>query len=139
MPTKLFVIVHSGSPVDFAKYRHTALFCEFRDGTSALLHVTGVQGEFQFEERTTYNPETSQTIVRKILVADIPDSVNAGSIRSVISTTPVKNGASYGDWNCQNYVGDALARLVTYRYLGASERAAAIDEMTDAILEAEDE
>lgn len=29
MPTKIYILIYIGSPLDYAKYRHTALFLEF--------------------------------------------------------------------------------------------------------------
>lgn len=43
------------------------------------------------------------------------------------------------DWNSQNWVGDALGRLVTAGYLDTKDRDRALDEMVDVVLEAKDE
>lgn len=59
------------------------------------------------------------------------------SLRATISGTPVVN--QDGDWNSQNWVGDALGRLVTAGYLESGARDRALDAMVDVILEAKDE
>ena len=59
--------------------------------------------------------------------------------RGVVSRTPVKNGPADADWNCQSWVADALTRMVNNGYLNVSQRAPAIDQMTDVCLEAGDE
>lgn len=139
MPTKVSILVYFGDPVDFTKYRHTALFFEFPGGSTCAMHITGSPGLFEFESYENYNPEQSRRLARTIPVAELRDSISEASIRGVISRTPVKNGPADGDWNCQNWVADALTRMVNNGYLNVSQRASAIDAMTDACLEAADE
>lgn len=83
-----------------------------------------------------YNPEQSRRLVSKIPVAELQDWITEVSLKGVVQE-PQKNGEMY--WNCQNWVGDALARMVSSGYLTAAQRASAIDLMTDACLEAQDE
>ncbi|KAJ5723343.1 hypothetical protein N7488_001378 [Penicillium malachiteum] len=132
MPTKAFILVFAGDPLDYTKYRHTGL-------STSLLHIEGSPGIFQFYLRDNYRPDQSRRLVRQIRVAELPDSISEATIRGVVSRTLVKNGPQDIDWNCQNWVGDALTRMVNYGYLNVSQRASAIYEMTDACLEAEDE
>ncbi|CAI7669438.1 unnamed protein product [Penicillium palitans] len=110
MPTKVFILVYIGDPLDYTKFRHTALHMEF--------------------------PEQSRRLVSKIPVAELQDWITEVSLKGVVQE-PQKNGEMY--WNCQNWVGDALARMVSSGYLTAAQRASAIDLMTDACLEAQDE
>ena len=86
-----------------------------------------------------YRPEESRKLTHKLPVAEIQDSISELSIRDVVSKTPINNDPEEADWNCQNWVGDALARMVNNGYFNAFQRASAIDQMTDACLEAEDE
>ncbi|KAJ5669692.1 hypothetical protein N7462_010762 [Penicillium macrosclerotiorum] len=109
MPTKLFIHGFAGDPLDYTK-GHLEL--------SNFIHAT---------------------ITDLIRVAELPDTISEATIRGVVSRTPVKNGPQDIDWNCWNWVGDALTRIVNYRYLNVSQRASAIHEMTDVCLEAEDE
>lgn len=55
-------------------------------------------------------------------MAELRDSISEASIRDVISRTPVKNGPEDADWNCQNWVADALTRMVNYGYLNVAQR-----------------
>ncbi|CAL5866468.1 uncharacterized protein PFLUO_LOCUS676 [Penicillium psychrofluorescens] len=115
MPTTLSILVYVASPLDFARYRHTALYFQFpaetaseADLKSSLMEIVGSHGFFTFSERVNW---------------DIP-----------IHSTGVER-----DWNCQNWVGDVLARLVATDYLDSAERNRGLDGMVDAILEAKDE
>jgi hypothetical protein len=70
------------------------------------------------------------------------DPIN--SIRDIISKTPIRSNGDTGsdgeeDWNSQNWVGDALGRLVLAGYLGAHARDLGIERMIEAIMEAGDE
>jgi hypothetical protein len=51
----------------------------------------------------------------------------------------VRNEPSNRDWNCQNWVGEALSGLVAVGAVTVEQRGLAIGAMTDVILEAEDE
>lgn len=103
------------------------------------MHIIGPQGEYVFQERKNYNPAGSITFVSSVPVAEIPDTIGMDSIRSVISTTAVKNDATNTNWNCQHWVAEALSRLVTYGYLAPSQREAAVSRMMDLILDAKDD
>ena len=139
MPTNVFILVFVGEPLDYTKYRHTALFFEFPTGSTWVMHIIGAHGFFEFQSLKDYNPEQSRRLAKKIPVAELQDSISEASIRGVISRTLVKNNPADADWNCQNWVADALARMVRNGYLSASQRASAIDQMTDVCLQAEDE
>ncbi|OQD68447.1 hypothetical protein PENDEC_c035G03162 [Penicillium decumbens] len=139
MPIKASILVFIGDPVDYTKYRHAALFFEFPNGSTCVMHVEGSPGEFVFRAYDNYNPERSRKLARKIPVAELQDSISEVSIRGVISRTLVKNARDDADWNCQNWVGDALVRMVTNGHLNASQRDSAIGAMTDVLLDAKDE
>ncbi|RAH70031.1 uncharacterized protein BO66DRAFT_438736 [Aspergillus aculeatinus CBS 121060] len=99
MPTSVYILIYIGDPLDFTKYRHTGLFFE---------HTTGAAGIFEFQTYDNYNPEQSRRLASTVQVAELPESISEASIRSVISRTPVKNGPTDADWNCQNWVGDVV-------------------------------
>ena len=146
----MFILVYVGAVLDYPEYRHTALFFESptesttgsttasTTASTTLMHVTGAHGFFQFEEVDGYIADQSRTLAKRILVANLPDTLSAASLSAIISNTPVRNRREDADWNCQNWVGDALTRLVSYGHLDASQREAAIDKMVDACLEAKD-
>ncbi|KAJ5796422.1 uncharacterized protein N7518_004962 [Penicillium psychrosexuale] len=137
MSIKVFILVYSGDPLDYTKFRHTALHFEFPNGSTCAMHIVGSPGIFRFQPKDDYNPEQSRQLVCRIPVAHLQDWITEDTVRGLITRTPVKNGEM--DWNCQNWVGDALARMVSSGYLTAAQRASAIDLMTDACLEAQDE
>ncbi|KAK2797041.1 hypothetical protein FQN50_009344 [Emmonsiellopsis sp. PD_5] len=139
MPTDISILVYIGSPLDYVKYRHTAVFLRSTDGTKILMHVKGTSGLFEFEDRYDYNPDQSDALAKTVPVAELPDSISVASIKSAISSTVVRNGRDDMDWNCQNWVGDALTRLVDNGYLSATQRIAAVDQMASACSEAKDE
>ncbi|KAJ5613756.1 hypothetical protein N7528_007410 [Penicillium herquei] len=206
MPTALSILVFVASPLDYARYRHTALYFEFeqdaqqgsdsgidikirergymeerttgtdttrtpmvpdqskrelvpeseptdniRDDScfptttpnttvkSSIMEVIGSPGFFTFSERLNLGVPTSANLARIIPVSKIPSSIPSSSIRDTISQTTILNGDGDRDWNSQNWVGDALGRMVKAGYLNEEETEKGIDEMVDAILEAKDE
>lgn len=72
-----------------------------------------------------------------IPVCTVPDSVTKAKLIFACACTSVRNGNSDRDWNCQNWVGEALTDLVKIGYLTKEERGAAIGKMVETILEAE--
>jgi hypothetical protein len=65
-------------------------------------------------------------------------------IRDLISKTPIRSNGDAGndgeeDWNSQNWVGDALGRLVLAGYLSGHARDLGIERMIEVIMEAGDE
>lgn len=77
-------------------------------------------------------------LARVIRIASIPDSIPGDMLRQTISETHINKNES-GDWNSQNWVGDALGRLVAAGYLDAKDRDRGLDEMVDVVVEAGDE
>ncbi|KAJ5377443.1 uncharacterized protein N7496_004852 [Penicillium cataractarum] len=159
MPTKLSILVFVASPLDYARYRHASLYLEFEhaheteakkanlkpgdsntntedDIKSSVMEVVGSPGYFSFYERVNTSPVAATGLAKSVYVASIPDSVPVSSLRATISGTPV---ADQGDWNSQNWVGDALGRLVTAGYMDAEDKDRGLDDMVDVILEAKDE
>ncbi|KAJ9370627.1 hypothetical protein DTO282E5_4603 [Paecilomyces variotii] len=135
----IFITVEKGDPLDYMEYRHTALHLIFPDATQSVMHVVGTHGMFNFQERENYDPSTSPLYVKSTPVADIPEAIGPALIKLIILMTPVKNKPEDMPWNCQNWVADALSRLMTYGYLTEAERERGIDEMVTACFEAEDE
>ncbi|KAI2786409.1 hypothetical protein POX_g08794 [Penicillium oxalicum] len=193
MPSKLSILVFIASPLDYARYRHAALYFEFEgtpihdtttkskfktrsplgiqepakkpdaelespssrtptpglssgveipesqaDIKSCMMEVVGSPGFYSFHERINMAlPVAATGLARAALVAYIPDTVSVSSLRAVISGTPVAGQEM--DWNSQNWVGDALERLVTAGYLTPEQKDKGLDGMVDIILEATDE
>ena len=136
MTASLSIIVYKGSPIDASKYRHTALFLEFPDTTTLLLHVTGASGFFQAEVKSDEDPSKSKKFVQKILVGEIQKHEKVG-IESTIISTPVNN--SDCSWNCQNWIDDALKKLSDRQWITSDAHSKAIDAMAEVIVEAPDD
>ncbi|KAJ5668242.1 uncharacterized protein N7477_006812 [Penicillium maclennaniae] len=157
MPTHLSILVSGASPLDYARYRHASLYFEFENEESlksALMEVVGSPGFLSFSERVNIELPVSSTvrgalcemlekqlmdfgdIARVVRVCSLSDTVAVSSIRRTVAETPIMNDA---DWNSQNWVGDALARLVEAGYLDEEAERKGLDEMVDAVMEASDE
>ncbi|KAL3470350.1 hypothetical protein BJX99DRAFT_239648 [Aspergillus californicus] len=139
MPQKLFILIYKGEPLDYAEYRHTALYFHFASSSRSIMHIIGCPGLFRFSHNVNVDPSTQGDLARVVPVAEIPTDIGEGSICETITRTPIRNGREDLDWNCQNWVGDALRRLVERGWIGVEQRADAIDKMADACLEAGDE
>ncbi|KAJ5130467.1 uncharacterized protein N7515_006506 [Penicillium bovifimosum] len=135
MTTQISILVYKGVPVDFTKYRHTALHAQYPTGESDWLHVVGAHPFFKFQ-KDSQNP-SSEPPIASIPVSTAPESVSKFVIHMACASTPVRNRNRDRDWNCQNWVGEALAELVKVGCLTEEERRLAIGEMVEIILEAE--
>ncbi|KAB8073649.1 hypothetical protein BDV29DRAFT_175139 [Aspergillus leporis] len=138
MSTKTSILIYIGSPLDYSEYRHTALHFEFPPGNTSTMHVVGTQGLFVFQEDVNQDPHDGGDLAKTVPVGDIEPSVSAEAIRRAVSATVIKNGRQDLDWNCQNWVGDALANLVSRGLLSREVRERAVDGMVEACLEAGD-
>lgn len=138
MPT-ITVAVFRGDPIDWAMYRHTAIHVRYEDGEDTILHVTGAHPFFAYSPQNGTPEDTGLKVEGLIPVSSPLDKFTKSVIQSVCSQTPVRNDAFHQDWNCQNWVGEALARLVAIGCVTAQERSDALDKMLDVCLEAEDE
>ncbi|KAJ5930434.1 hypothetical protein N7466_005927 [Penicillium verhagenii] len=162
MPTNLSILVFVASPLDYARYRHTALYFEFDSPEtqyanaknqhtqpepqekdyikSSMMEVIGSPGFMSFFERKNWGvPVSSANLARVVPVSRLPDTIPISRLRSTVSETSILDGDGDTDWNSQNWVGDALSRLVTCGYLDAGARDRGLDAMVDAVMEAEDE
>jgi hypothetical protein len=77
----------------------------------------------------------SEPPIAWIPVCTVPDSVTKAQIIFACACTSVRNSNSDRDWNCQNWVGEAPTELVKIGCLTKEERAAAIGEIVETILE----
>lgn len=138
MAPRLYIVVFKGDPVDLQKTRHTALFISEDDQRYGdLLHVTGAAGTFGFERRQQVDPAGSRTFIKKIAVGPLTNGPTKQQLISRITATPINN--STRSWNCQNWVGDALVRVVQGNWISSKSKSDAISAMADVIIEAEDE
>ncbi|KAL2376099.1 hypothetical protein RJ035_008117, partial [Blastomyces gilchristii] len=56
---------------------------------------------------------------------------------ALVAQVPVNNNLD--DWNCQNWVGEALQRLVENNVISAEQISVALDGMVDLLLEGRDD
>jgi hypothetical protein len=63
MPIQLSLLVYKGIPVDFSKYRHTALHALYSRDDYEWLHVVGAHPFFKFQ-KDPENPIFEEPIVR---------------------------------------------------------------------------
>ncbi|KAB8261994.1 hypothetical protein BDV32DRAFT_147989 [Aspergillus pseudonomiae] len=140
MTTKSSILIYTGSPLDYPEYRHTALHFSFATGSTSTMHVVGTQGLFIFQEDVDADPhDFGSELAKTVSVGDIDGDVSPETIRRAVSATPVRNGRQDLDWNCQNWVGDALMMLVERGVLTVGTRERAVDAMVDGCLEARDQ
>ncbi|KAJ5918241.1 hypothetical protein N7454_010616 [Penicillium verhagenii] len=151
MPTNLSILVFVASPLDYARYRHTALFFEF--DPPATQHANAKNQHTQPETQETECIKSSmmevigspgfmsffEHLARVVPVSRLPDTIPTSRLRSTVSETSILDGDGDTDWNSQNWVADALSRLVTCGYLDEGARDRGLDAMVDAVMEAEDE
>ena len=135
MPTQISLLVYKGVPVDFSQYRHTALHVLHSEDEYDWLHVVGAHPFFNFQ-KDPQNP-IPESPVAWIPVCTAPDSITRAMIHFACMSTPVRNGNGDRDWNCQNWVGEALSGLVDIGCVTKQERSAAIGKMVEIILDAE--
>ena len=100
---KLYIAMYS--PID-GNYGHWALYLE-NDGESIIFEVVGEHGTFRANSLAV-NPENSNRHIRNIPVGtvnkqDIPDLVK------VMENMKIDNETT--EWNCQDYVLEALESL----------------------------
>lgn len=135
---RVYIAVHRGDPVDFQKFRHTALwFLPVDSGSSHYCHVRGSTGDFSYEKRSDYNPTKTQTFAKLIDVGTTKTSMTSSELTNHVKDTPVKNR----DWefNCHTWVDNAVQRMYRAGYLTKEEYEEGRDAMIDATMEAADE
>ncbi|KAK2812207.1 hypothetical protein FQN50_001565 [Emmonsiellopsis sp. PD_5] len=142
MGARTCILVYAGQPLDYAKFRHTGLYIEFDDDAKdrgTLFHITGASGFFTFDSSPGYDPSESKSLRNIINVGELPEGVPKAAVEAIIAATRIHNGINDADWNCQNWVGDALQQLVAQNWLTATQRETAVNQMVTACFEAKDE
>ncbi|PYI04888.1 hypothetical protein BO78DRAFT_372144 [Aspergillus sclerotiicarbonarius CBS 121057] len=138
MSITLSVLVFRGDPVDTMEYRHAGIYLDYGQGQSSMMHIVGAPGCFSFQEDDKMDYTKSDKLEGHIRVTTLHEDFTRAMIKDACSKTPVKNHSR--EWNCQHWVGDALAELVRkIQCLTKTQREAAIDQMAATIAEARDE
>lgn len=132
------IIVYKGSPLDYQRYRHTAFWIRFRDGSPAVLvHVVGPIGQFEFQARQAPNPSESAGFAKAIDVGFLTVSATPAQVLQALQRIPIDN--TDREFNCQTWIESALRALKNWNYLSGESYERGLDGMVDAIAEAEDE
>ncbi|KAI9811975.1 MAG: hypothetical protein M1832_000640 [Thelocarpon impressellum] len=114
------IAVFRGEPLDYQKWRHTALHFRFEDGQDAVvIHAVGTQGDFKVEIRAHYKPEESDKFAK-----------------AVPSVRPDNTSREY---NCHTWVQEALGVLRDAGYISPETYIGAVDGMVGATMEAADD
>ncbi|KAJ5092832.1 hypothetical protein N7456_008693 [Penicillium angulare] len=139
MSTTITVAVFRGDPLDWAMYRHTAIHVQYADGEDNILHVTGAHPFFEYTLQNDHPAQVNLKLEALIPVSSPSNAFTKAMIQSTCAITAVRNDLEHQDWNCQNWVGEALANLAAIGCITRQERSDALDKMVDVCLEAEDE
>ncbi|KAJ6096237.1 hypothetical protein N7486_006983 [Penicillium sp. IBT 16267x] len=121
MATTISVVVFRGDPIDWAMYRHTALHVQYADGEDTILHVTGAHPFFEYTPMNSHPKDLNLIMVASILVSTLSDSITKSMIQTACAATSARNDPRHVYWNCQNWVGEALTRLVAIGCVTESE------------------
>lgn len=132
------IAIYEGNPLDYQEYRHTALFASFANGNpSALVHVVGPPGEYEFEITDDYDPSRSRSLAKAVDVGSLSVQASRAQVIRVLEAVPVDNDDH--EFNCQTWVEAALRKLAELSMLKRELYTQGVDGMVDAIAEARDE
>ncbi|KAF2245136.1 hypothetical protein BU26DRAFT_433955, partial [Trematosphaeria pertusa] len=135
---KLSIIIYVGEPLDYQKYRHTALCLRPSDGAaSIIIHIIGPNMAYQLKTRDNYNSTTSRKFAKEVLVRTLTTPITKAQLVALIYQTPVNNLSR--EFNCQTWVGDVLQNLAKAGYVTRGACDSSINAMVDAIIEAKEE
>jgi hypothetical protein len=135
----VYIAIHKGDPLDYQKYRHTGVWLVpvGGSGSNYYCHIRGTPGEFVYETRTNYDPQSSRTFAKLIGVARTTKEATAAEITDVMRLTPVQN--DNWEFNCQIWVETAVKRLYQQGYISEKQYFDGTDAMVEATMEAVDE
>ncbi|WEW60287.1 hypothetical protein PRK78_005772 [Emydomyces testavorans] len=130
MSFTLSILVWSGpAKKDFKKTRHAGLFFQLDTvyaPRGVLVHATSINNVPRFVVvKESYDPKKSITLAGQSSVGHFT-TVSMDAMASEVEGTPVKNDDE--EWNCQNWVGEALERLVARGWLTAQTRSDALGD-----------
>jgi hypothetical protein len=132
MNATVYIVIYRGDPVDLMETRHTAFYIEFSDGTKTLMHATGGHGFFRVEEERNPRDPKYSTRFACLVYVGIVRSIDKSDFCSCIQTTPVDNTTR--GWNCQNWIGDALKRMVLKSWISSTDESNAVSTMVDVVM-----
>lgn len=137
MQVRVNIPVFVGEPLDYQRYRHTALRFQFSDSTTApvVIHITGPNRGYKLEARDDF--DESMTFAKDVLVGWLRVPMTKAQLVSFVCQTPIDN--SDLEFNCQTWVERALKRLVQAGYLEQEDYTNGVNGMVDATMEATEE
>lgn len=131
------VAVQKSTP-DYFKYRHVGLWFQPEDeSTHYYFHVHGFQGNYQYEKRKNFDPTSTRSFAKKVIVAKTRHSLTSSDLARLMESVEVAN--SNPEFNCQMWVSAALKTLAERRFLTSDQSERGESDMVDACMEAEDE
>lgn len=133
------IVVHKGEPLDYPQYRHTALWIRCRDDESLshLAHIVGSPRDYTFETEESGDPTNVPSFARSISVGWLSPTWTPSMLRQLFPSIPISNRDI--EFNCQTWVERALKVLRDSGALTPAQYDDGVNEMVDAIAEAEDE
>jgi hypothetical protein len=135
---KLSIAVYKEEPLDWQKYRHTALCLRPANGNNPMIiHATGPKGEYVLETKDNYDPTKSTRLAKEVRVGSLRTPMTKAQLAALLYQTPIKNKDREVD--SRKWFGDALQRLATAGYILQKDCDSGIDRMVEATMEAKDE
>ncbi|KAJ5473554.1 hypothetical protein N7475_003120 [Penicillium sp. IBT 31633x] len=118
MPTRIYGMVHRGILPSGDQHIHAFLKLESIGEDSTTTHIDLESPACPLKRKAHYNAQNRDTKQSKIFVEELPDAISQDSIENIISETPVDEDPR---WDCRDWVGDSLARLVKAGHLNTSQ------------------
>ncbi|KAI0391531.1 hypothetical protein F5Y17DRAFT_478534 [Xylariaceae sp. FL0594] len=128
-------VVYRNDDCDAAKFRHTGLWCQpvGEKASHYFYHVQGIQGEFQYQCRVDYNPNTSQKLEKVCDAATTLKSITSSELKHIMESVHV---AKDREFSCQHWVGNALEKLVEVGLLTQQQSDDGLDNMLAVVAQA---
>lgn len=76
---------------------------------STLVHIIGSPGEYLFQHREDYDPDSSQSLARLVHVGPLAIEANRAQLIQIMRAVPINN--SNPELNCQTWVELAVRKL----------------------------
>jgi hypothetical protein len=125
---ELSVIIYNTSLFPEAP-NHWSLFCRRYGNMGTISEIIGHRRHYEYNELEDKNPRATQRFRQQVPVASIGDY---GRYISCVRDIPVDNMGEQ-QWNCQNWVMDALEGLYVDDFLGEAEYNEAADSLNGLI------
>lgn len=114
---------------------HWAFHFDIRDGntSSHLIYETVLEpksGRLVFRERTDVLPHNSPRYVASVFVDDLADEKAIGTAKTLIKNQEIHNERP--EWNCRNWVVEALEALICAHAVGPHNGSKARDRLLNS-------